>query len=166
MSLSTTLVALQNAAVGILSADDFFSGLASTNSKSVPIITEKKGDIQSQILSCLGSVGVCALVMTPLFEFHNNLIPDLSGWALITVTIYEDATVNQSSQGTGIFGIALAERVAAVLHWAPHGITTAATFSEPRFLGISRPIEFVSDGPPLQYNVGFQAHVTLNPQYS
>lgn len=163
MILSTTLVALQNAAVGILSVDDFFSGLVSTNEQSIPIITEKKGDIQSQILTALGSVGICALIMTPAFEFHENLIPDLSGWATITVTIYEDATINQSSQGTGIFAAALAERVVAVLHTAPHGIVTAASFSTPCFLGIKRPIEFVSDGPPLQYNVGFQAHVTLNP---
>jgi hypothetical protein len=165
MSLSTTLTNLQSSVVGILTADDYFSGLASTNAQTVPIITEKKGDIESQIQACLGSVGVCAVVITPIFEFHNNLIPDLSGWAIITVTIYEDPTINQSAQGTGIFGIALAERVVAVLHYAPHGVFSAASESTPRFLGIHRPIEFISDGPPLQYNVGFQAHVTLNPLY-
>lgn len=165
----TVLMALQTAAVGILAADTFFNGLASANSVAVPIITEKKGDIHSQILACLGSVGICALVMTPIFEFHAHEAQDLSGWAFLTVTIYEDVPVNQSSQGTGIFGIALAERTVAVLHWAPHGIYTAAispeTTAASRFLGIPRPIEFVSDGPPLQYNVSFQAHVTLSPQY-
>lgn len=166
MSLTTTLTALQASAVAILSADPFFDGTSSANSQAIPIVTEKKGDIESQILTCLGSVGICVLIMTPVFEFHQNLIPDLSGWALITVTIYEDPTVNQSSQGTGIFGVALAERVVAVLHFAPHNVYTAAVESTPVFMGIPRPIEFVSDGPPLQYNVGFQAHVTLNPQYS
>src|SRR5215510_306832 len=137
MTLQTTLTALQESAMTIMGADDFFNGLTSVNSKPIPIVTEKKGDIQSQILTCLGSVGICALVMTPIFEFHNNLIQDLSGWALITVTIYEDCTVNQSKQGTGIYGIALAERVVSIMHWAPHGVPTAATNSEPRFLGIS-----------------------------
>src|SRR5437660_622099 len=142
-SLQTTLTALQNAAVGILNADGYYSGLASVNSKAVPIITEKKGDIISQIQTCLGSVGICALVITPLFEFHNHLIDDLSGWALLTVTIYEDCTVNQSSQGTGIFGIALAERTVAVLHWAPHGLPTGPVNSTPNFMGITRPIEMI-----------------------
>ena len=166
MTLSTTLTALQTSAVALLTADDFFSGLASVNSKPIPIITEKKGDIETQILTALGSVGICALVMTPLFEFHQNLIQDLSGWAMITVTIYEDTVVNQNSLGTGIFAIALAERVVAVLHWAETGVFSAATAQPPKFFGIPRPIEFVSDGPPLQYNVGFQAHITLNPQYA
>lgn len=167
MSISTTLASLQASLVAILQADDFFSGLTSVNHQPIPIITEKKGDIQTQILTALGSVGICALVVTPIFHFHEHLIQDLSGWALLTVTIYEDAVVNQSKQGTGIPAVALAERVVAITHWALHGVptgpialeTTAAT----RFLGVERPIEFISDGPPLQYNVGFQAHITLNP---
>jgi hypothetical protein len=162
-TLTTTLVSLQASAVSLLGADDYFSGVVS---KPIPIITEKKGDILSQIRACLGSVGICALVMTPMFEFHNNLTQDLSGWALITITIYEDATVNQSSQGSGIFGIALAERTVAVLQWAEHGVPTGATNSPPRFLGVNRPIEMISEGPPLQFNVSFQAHVTLNPIYT
>lgn len=166
VATTTTLVALQDAAEGILSADDYYSGLASVNGKPVPIITEKKAEILTQIQACLGKVGICALILTPMFEFHQHLAQDLSGWALITVTIYEDTTINQSSQGTGINGIALAERTVAVMHWAPHGVSTAATNSPPRFLGVSRPIEMISEGPPLQYNVSFQAHVTLNPEYS
>lgn len=169
MSLQTTLTALQASAVSLMQVDSFFNGSISTNSKSIPIITEQKGGVQDQILTCLGSVGICALVMTPVFEFHSNLAQDLSGWALLTVTIFEDAMINQTTQGTGIFGIALAERIVAILHWAQHGVPTGPVSDEitaaTRFLGISRPIEFISDGPPLQYNVGFQAHVTLNPQF-
>jgi hypothetical protein len=172
MTISTTLAALQQAAASILAADDFFSGAASANAVPVPIISEKKGDILSQIQTCLGQVGVAALILTPTFQFHetrNNEIPDLNGWAYLTVTLYEDTTVNQGVTGTGIFAIALAERVLCVLHCAPHGILTGAVGGNEAstcFLGISKPIEMISEGPPLQYNVSFQAHVQLNPQYN
>src|ERR1700739_321264 len=172
MTLSTTLVNLQTAALNLLTADQFFNGGASANGKPIPVITERKKDIIGQIQTALGSVGICALVLTPTFQFHdprNNEIPDLNGWAFITVTIYEDTPVNQSVNGTGIFAIALAERVLCVMHCAPHGVLTGAVGGNEAstcFLGIPRPIEMLSEGPPLQYNVSFQAHVQLNPQYN
>src|SRR5215469_1021622 len=172
MTISTTLVALQTSAFNLLTADQFFNGGASANGKSIPIITEKKRDILSQIQTALGSVGICALLLTPTFQFHeprNNEIPDLAGWAFLTVTIYEDTPVNQGAAGTGVFAIALAERVLCVMHCAPHGVATGPVGGNEAstcFLGMPKPIEMISDGPPLQYNVSFQAHVQLNPQYS
>src|ERR1700746_4076823 len=103
MTLSTTLVNLQTAALNLLAADQFFNGSASANGQSIPVITERKQDILSQIQAALGSVGICALVLTPTFQFHDprsNEIPDLNGWAFITVTIYEDTPVNQGGNGT------------------------------------------------------------------
>jgi len=167
MTLSGTLISLQNSVVNILQADSFFNGLTSVNQKAIPIVTEKKGDIKEQIDLCLGQVGIAVLVITPVFEFHNNEIDDLNGWAFINIGIYEDAVVNQGVCGTGIFSIMLAERIVSILHGAPHGVLTGPVGGNPAstcFLGIPRPIEIVSEGPPLQYSIGFQAHVQLNPQ--
>lgn len=169
ITLATTLVDVQTAVLNLLQADPVFSGGASANGKAIPIITERKADILGQIQTALGSVGICTLVLTPVFELHNNLLPDLDGWAFITVTIYEDTPVNQGTAGTGVFAIALAERVVKILQCAPHGVLTGAVGGNEAstcFLGIPRPIEMLSEGPPLQYNVSFQAHVQLNPKYS
>jgi len=168
ITVSSTLMALQDAAAALLAADAFFSGQASVNGKAVPIVTEKKTEIITQIQTCLGSVGICALILTPTFEFHNNLISDLDGWAYMTVTFYEDTPVNQGLSGTGINAIVLAERALCVLHCAPHGVQTGPIGGGEAsncFLGISKPIEMLSEGPPLQYNVSFQAHVQLNATY-
>ena len=127
MTLSTTLVNLQTAALNLLTADQFFNGGASANAKSIPIITEKKADILGQIQTALGSVGICALVLTPTFEFHNNLIADLNGWALMTVTIYEDTPVNQGNNGTGIFAIASAVQFGKSSRCSSHSATGRVT---------------------------------------
>ena len=169
-TISTVLTALQTAAVSLLSADDFYSGLASPNGKTVPIVTETRGSIQEQIQLCLAQVGVAALVMTPSFTFHVPMGEDLSGYATLSIGLYEDAPINQSPQGVDITAIELAERTLCILQWAQHGVPTAATASEPtaatRFLGTATPLTFIGLGPPLQYNVNLQAHVTLNATYS
>jgi len=170
ITISTTLYALQNAAVALLDADSFYNGNASSNGKKVPIVVQQMGDIQQQIDLCLGQVGICALVMVPSFEFHQASAQDLSGWAALTIGIYESPTLNQESpNGTNIAAIELAERTVCILHWAQHGLPTARVSSEvtaaTRFLGAPNPIELASNGPPLQYNVSFRAHVTLNATY-
>jgi hypothetical protein len=167
--ISTTLLSLQQAALNALAADPIYDGSASANGKPIPIITEFPGDIIQQIELCLGQVGIAALVITPTFEFHQPLAQDLGGWAYLNIALYEDAPVNQGNGGTGIQAVQLAEATVCILHWLPHGChvgsvaaeTTAAT----RFLAVARPIEFQSHGPPVQYNVAFQAHVNLNPSY-
>jgi hypothetical protein len=168
-SIATALTALQSAAVSILTADPFYNGAASPNGKSVPIVTETRGSIPEQIQLCLAQVGIAALVMTPSFTFHAPMTQDLSGFAALTIGIYEDAPINQSPQGVAITAIELVERTMCILQWAQHGVPDAATAREPtaatRFLGTTTPLAFVGLGPPLQYNVNFQAHVTLNATY-
>jgi hypothetical protein len=167
VTITTTLLALQDALATLLGADAFYSGLASLNGKSVPIITEKKATITSQIEIALGQVGLCAVILTPSFELHQHETQDLSGFASATIQIYEDTPVNQGLSGTGIQAIQLAERTVAITHWAPHGVYTGPTAPQPsgstRFLAAQVPISYQSNGPPLQYHCHFIAHVTLNP---
>jgi hypothetical protein len=155
---------LQQVAVTRLSGDPLFSGASSNNGKGIPIIQEYKKEIIQEIDLALGSVGICILILTPAFEFIDNMIFSLSGWALISITVFENVVVNQSLQGTGIRSIMAAQRVLALLHRFPHGLTVVdvvGDMSTPGFIGIKRPIELTNEGPPLQYTVNFQSYVSL-----
>jgi len=155
---------LQNVAVSALEADPMFDGTMSANGQAIPVITEYKNDIVTQIETALGSVGICAVVVTPLFELFDELLypGELSGWAYPSVNIQEDVPANQSPSGTQIHAITLATRVVAVLHCLPTGLTVGdVAESPPRFIGLKRPLVLVGEGPPLSYQVNFQAHVTL-----
>src|SRR5260370_18472796 len=124
MNAVSMLEQLQGVAVTALSADPMFNGQVSANTQPVPIVLEAKGDIVTQIETALGQVGICALVMTPLLELFNELLPNMSGWALITVTVFEDVALNQGNGGTQIRAIALVQRGFAVLHHLPTWLQT------------------------------------------
>ena len=163
-----TLEQLQTVAFNLLAADPMFNGSSSYNQQPVPIITELKGDITQQIELALGSVGIRAMVLTPTFEFFENLLTPAAdgshrgGWALINVSIFEDVPVNLGETGTKIPSIRAIEHVIAILHQHPTGIPTGALDQDiPAFIGIDRPIEMTNIGPPLQYTASFQAHIIL-----
>ena len=168
--ISTVLFSLQQAAMAALKADPIYDGTLSANKQSIPIVTESKGSIVQDIELALAKVGICALVLTPSIELHAPNTQDVSGFAKLNVGLYEDAPINQGNGGTGIQIAQLAEATVMILHWLQHGCYTAGVAGEStaatRFLALPSPIEFQSPGPPLRYNVAFQAHVTLNPQYS
>ena len=168
--ITTVLLSLQQAAYGVLSGDPFYDGTLSANGKPVPIVTEAKGSITQEIELALAQVGICALLLTPTIDLHAPNTEDVSGFAKLIVSLFEDAPVNQGAAGTGIQIAQLAEETVKALNWYQHGCYTGPVADEPtaatRFLALANPIEFQSPGPPLQYNVAFQAHVTLNPQYS
>ena len=163
-AIPSVLEQLQAVAVNYLVQDDLFNGVTSANGAAIPILTELKGDIVQEINFCLGSVGICLLVLTPAFEFIDNLLFDLNGWALISLTVFENVVVNQSNQGTKVRSIAAAQRILVLLHRYPHGLpvpNTVLNMSTPCFIGAKRPIEMTNEGPPLQYTVSFQAYVAL-----
>jgi hypothetical protein len=167
--ITTVLFSLQQAALAALSADPIYNGTISANAQSIPIVTESKGSITQDIELALAQVGICALLVTPTIDLHAPNTQDVSGYAKLNVALFEDAPINQGAGGTGIQIAQLAEATVLILHWLAHGVYTAGLAAETtaatRFLALPSPIEFTSPGPPLQYSVGFQAHITLNPQY-
>src|ERR1700747_1082635 len=100
MNSLSMLEQLQGVAVNALGADSMFNGNEAANGAVVPIVLEHKGDIVTQIETALSQVGICALVMTPTLEFFNEFLPNLSGWALMTVTAFENVALNQGNGGT------------------------------------------------------------------
>ncbi len=78
------------------------------------------------------------------------------------VTVVENVPVNQSNGGTRIRAIALAERVFGILHHMPTGLPTDPNDEDvSKFIGVERPFEMLSEGPPLTYTISFEAHVRL-----
>jgi hypothetical protein len=155
---------LQSVAVSALESDPRFDGTASANGQAIPVITEYKNDIATQIETALGSVGICAVVVTPLFElFDEELYPgELSGWAYPSVNIQENVPANQSSSGTQIPAIKLASYTVAILHTLKTGLPVGdIAETPPRFIALKRPLVLIGEGPPLSYQVNFKAHVTL-----
>jgi hypothetical protein len=158
---TSMLEQLQGVAVNALAADPYFNGTNAANGLAVPIVSEAKAEITTQVESALAQVGICALVMTPLFEFFDEYVADLSGWAFLTVGVYENVALNQENSGTQINAIVLAQEVLAVLHHLETGLVTGPSETVPTFIGIKRPFELTNPGPPLQYTVNFMAHVRL-----
>jgi hypothetical protein len=156
---------LQSLMVARLAGDSMFGGDQSANGLAVPIITQDIGDPITELQVKIGQLGLCLLVLPALFEFTNEWVSSigqvsLDGLGLITVNIYEDVVLNQSMTGTQIPAIAAAQRVLALMHGWPTGLPDNPN-NPSHFMGTRRPIELVSIGPPLQYAVLFQAHLTL-----
>jgi hypothetical protein len=163
MSSVSMLEQLQSVAVNALAADPMFAGGSSANGAVVPIVTERKGDIETQIETALGQVGIMALVVTPLFRCINRLLPSLSGWALLDVTVGENVPVNQGNGGTKILAIALAERVFAILHHLPTGLPVGPNDQgiAGKFIGADPPLTIITAGPVIGYSLHFEAQVIL-----
>lgn len=156
---------LQGTAIAVLQANPVFTGQYSSNGHPIPLLTELKGDITQQIELAIDSVGICILVMTPAFEFVDEMLypADLAGWALVAITVFENPTINLGPTGTQIPAIRLASQVLATLHNYPHGISVAPATPQipPRFIGTKRPIVMTNEGPPLQYTISFRAYIFL-----
>jgi hypothetical protein len=110
------LGALQSLMTANLAADPMLNGSQSANGLPVPIITDQIGDLLTQLNTQVAKMGLCVLVLTPLFEFVNNFSMSLDGWALLTVTVSEDVTLNQGVTGTQIPALSAAQRILVVMH--------------------------------------------------
>jgi hypothetical protein len=165
MNAVSMLEQLQGVAVNALSADPMFSGAQSANGQPVPIVLEKKGDIQTQVDTALAQVGICAVVMTPNFQIIDPLIGDLAGFAHLSVDVFENPPLNQGNGGTRILAIALAGQVVPILHWLPTGFSVPANAGETakRFIVLPNSITMGpgTESVPIHYEVGFRAYVIL-----
>jgi hypothetical protein len=155
------LETLQSLMVSTLTVDPMFDGSQSANGAAVPILTEAIGDLVTQLGISVGKMGLCLVVRTPLFKFERNLAPSLDGWALISVDVFEDVTLNQSTSGTRIGALTAAQRILALMHHFRIG--DPDTENNPsKFIGTDSPLTLANEGPPLNYTVLFQAHLVLS----
>jgi hypothetical protein len=103
---------------------------ADTEFADVTVLTERKGDIESEIARALstltakgGKMGVCAIVMAPLANVSNRNLPGpyLDPVNLV-IHVEEAVTINTGASGTNRAASDVAERALALLHrWTPDG---------------------------------------------
>lgn len=146
-----SLAVLQEDIAGRLAADEVLA--------DIRVLTERKGDLSSDIDSALavvdgkfGRCGAC-IIVTPcsgLIEFPN--LPDPEIQAEITIRILEDPTFNMGDSGTGKDALTLARRVSRVLHhYQPNGIAGIVVADSPHIVPVFDP------KAPVCYEVNFSA---------
>jgi hypothetical protein len=158
MSLPFALEQLQDAAVNRLLSDAMFDGTESANGAPIPIITELKGDIVNEITLAVDKLGICVLVLTPVFRLHTPQIPSLDGYAHLVISVFENVILNQ----TGIRSISVAQNVMGLMHFWPTGVL-AGNGSQAVFMSDERQEALIltNEGPPLQYTVPLQARIII-----
>jgi hypothetical protein len=158
MNLPFPLEQLQDAAVNRLLSDAMFDGSQSTNNAPIPIITELKGDILTEITLAVDKLGICILVLTPVFRLHTPQIPSLDGYAHLMISVFENVVLNQ----TKIRSVSVAQNVLGLMHFWATGVP-AGNGSEAVFMSDERQeaIILTNEGPPLQYSVPLQARVII-----
>jgi hypothetical protein len=157
--MTSALEQLQQVAIDQISTDAMFDGSQSVNGAVIPIITEMKGDIQTEIAIQLGKIGLCVIVLTPVFELHDPMIPSLNGYAHMSIVVRENVVLNQ----TGIRSIQAAQNILGLLHFFPLPASIVADINENR-LGSDRKqsaIQLTNAGQPLEYLVPFMAHLQI-----
>lgn len=139
---------LQANVVERLQADPYWTG--------VEIITEKKGDLITDIETTVAQLGFCVVVVTPVFQFFNPLTLNFEGYADVAIMVYENVLLNSS----GIHACDACEHAVTQLHGWAHKVP-ACDGAVPVLISIADGIKFSDVGPPLHYTAQFRAHVTL-----
>jgi hypothetical protein len=131
--------------------------------KKVEAITQRKGNIQSEIQQKLIKIGVGAIVMLPLitWEGDGNRI---SLGMKFAVVITENPTVNLGSSGTKKSAEAIVERTIQLLHWKPNSSTSSGR-AVPGLFQVDRNAVRMMETPPGQqlvnYIVAINTSITL-----
>lgn len=155
------LEALQIVAANRLASDSMFNGSQSDNQQPIPVVTEVKGDVLNQIEQALAKIGICVVVVTPIFRLNAPItVPtSLDGFAQMLVTVFESRTMNP----TGIHAVSAAQNILGLLHGYPHGLLAAAG-QQPMFQSDPNQdsIILTNDEPQaLRYSVPLVARVLI-----
>lgn len=158
-----SLAALQEDIAARLAADDLMA--------DVRVLTERKGDLGSEIDSALavvaekmGKAGVCIIVtpLSGLVEFPNLPNPEIT--AEVTVRVLEDPTFNMGDAGTHKDALTLARRISRLLHhYQPAGLGGIVVADSPHIVPVFDP------KAPVAYEVNFsvtEAALRITPKVS
>src|SRR5258708_8306511 len=151
--MTSALEQLQAVAVQQIVTDAMFDGSQSVNGDPVPIITEKRGDILTEINTQLGKIGLCVVVLTPVFDLHDVMIQSLNGYARLAISVFENVVLNR----TGIRSIQAAQNILGLLHCLPHGLTPDITHALIRSNPTQKPIPTLNPAQPSQHLPPFMA---------
>lgn len=160
MSEADPLLVLQAAIATRLSADVWMTPPAPA--KPVAVLTENQGDLESLIAQAVGSLGVCATVLTPSGRLD---VGDKLGVVLdpadVVIQISEEPLLNRGANGTGKTALEVVVRVMRLLHgWTVpdrRGSRKLARLT----LRPDAPFRLVSSDGSIEYLVNAQVRVNL-----
>jgi len=152
-------IAMQQVLYDRLSTDDLFNGTLSANHAAIPIIQEVKGDVQNQVKTALSKLGVCVVILVPLFQLFDPYLWSTAGWMRFGLDVFEDVLFNANS--TQVKAPDICERILSLMHKWPTGSVNAPKGEAATFRGNNVPWTYVSVGPPVHYLVNLQAEVLL-----
>jgi hypothetical protein len=157
--MTSALEQLQQVAIDQITADAMFDGSQSVNNAIIPVITEMKGDVLTEIAIQLGKIGLVVIVLTPVFELHNPMIFSLNGYAHMSIVVRENVVLNQ----TGIRSIQAAQNILGLLHCLalPDSIPADPNDKVLRSDRKQSAIQLTNAGQPLEYLVPFMAHLQI-----
>lgn len=118
------LTNIQNAVVGRLSQEEFFSQATVEAPKPVAVLAEQAGDVQARIQQHLGTRGIVCVVLTATATTGGPIRQrPCFDEIKVVVRVQENVTLNRAANGTGQPASLVAEAVAWFLHgFAPEGV--------------------------------------------
>jgi hypothetical protein len=108
----------------LLNADTFFND--PDESKKLLAITQRKGNIQSEVQQKLLKIGAGVIVMLPLVTFEGAESRITLGMKF-GIIVTENPIVNQGASGTQKAAETIVEKVCQLIHWKPNSAVRAAT---------------------------------------
>lgn len=151
-------ITLQQTLYNRLAADTMFNGTLSANGAAIPIVQEIKGDVANEVKTALAKLGVCVVILVPLFQLFDNYLWSLGGWMFCNLDVFENTLFNETT--TKVKAPDICERILALMQRWPSGVFD--TNGEPGyFRGRPTPWQYVGLGPPVHYVVNLQVNVLL-----
>lgn len=151
-------ITLQQTLHDRLASDNLFNGSLSANSAAIPIIQEIKGDVTNEVQTALAKLGVCVVLLVPVFELFDHYLWSLGGWMYCNIDVFENVLFNATT--TKVKAPDICERILALMQRWPSGVYD--TNGEPgSFRGRITPWQYVNVGPPVHYVVSLQVNVLL-----
>jgi len=103
----------------LLNADPFFNDPIPAH--KIVAITQRKGNIASEVAMSLTKIGCGVIVMLPLMTWEGEA-QRVSLGLKFAVVVTENPTVNQSTAGTGKPAEAIVEKVCQLIQWKPNSL--------------------------------------------
>lgn len=158
-------ITLQQTLYNRLSTADMFNGNMSANAAAIPIVQEIKGDITNEVQTALAKLGICVVLLVPVFQLFDQYLWSLGGWMFCNVDVFEHVPLNETT--TKVKAPDICEQTVRLMQRWPVGQPPSWLYNtngEPSyFRGLPTPWRYVSVGPPVHYVVQLQVNVLLPP---
>lgn len=121
----SVLAIIQTAAAERLLSDDFFA--------NIPVLTERLKDLGDMIDTALGELGICVIVVTPLFNVTYGNVPGAYfDQVALVARVVENVTINGIANPDGPTALDVCERIAHLWQlFTPHGTSQAFVAKTP-----------------------------------